>query len=202
MSRQELREQWEQRVARRVSGQRPKRRSVGCCSWYSTASIALWLRKFSDDRPVERTSSVRWLSVQVDESPIPSTDTVVLHVSNVEIEIKPGFDPLLLRQVVQVLMTTCSPSGRPRDAYTWRVVPQICVSLSTDSLRSFRSSSNLTRSLHACSCSAIVSGISSRSRTRDHNGFWVHYRRLERVRFQWPIDDAGGTILVNRRQLR
>ncbi|MCL6481794.1 MAG: IS66 family insertion sequence element accessory protein TnpB [Firmicutes bacterium] len=36
----------------------------------------------------------------------------------------------------------------------------------------------------------------------DHNGFWVHYRRLERGRFQWPSDDAGGTIVVSRRQLR
>ncbi|MCL6481795.1 MAG: helix-turn-helix domain-containing protein [Firmicutes bacterium] len=106
MSRQELRELWEQRVAEfRASGQ-------SVATWCAARGIPphqlhYWLRKFSDDRPVERTSSVRWLSVQVDESPIPSTDTVVLRVGNVEIEVKPGFDPLLLRQVVQVLMTTC-----------------------------------------------------------------------------------------------
>lgn len=36
----------------------------------------------------------------------------------------------------------------------------------------------------------------------DLNGFWVHYRRLERGRFQWPDTAAGGTIVVSRRELR
>lgn len=37
----------------------------------------------------------------------------------------------------------------------------------------------------------------------DHNGFWVHYRRLERGRFQWPDASCEGTTLVvTRRQLR
>jgi transposase len=35
----------------------------------------------------------------------------------------------------------------------------------------------------------------------DHNGFWLHYRRLERGKFQWPAaDDAPVTI--SRRELR
>ncbi|MCL6601134.1 MAG: IS66 family insertion sequence element accessory protein TnpB [Alicyclobacillus macrosporangiidus] len=36
----------------------------------------------------------------------------------------------------------------------------------------------------------------------DHNGFWVHYRRLERGRFQWPNATSGGIVVVSRRQLR
>lgn len=24
----------------------------------------------------------------------------------------------------------------------------------------------------------------------EHNGFWLHYRRLERGKFQWPMDNA------------
>lgn len=34
----------------------------------------------------------------------------------------------------------------------------------------------------------------------DHNGFWLHYRRLERGRFQWP---AGKTaVAVSYREFR
>ncbi|MCL6599802.1 MAG: IS66 family insertion sequence element accessory protein TnpB [Alicyclobacillus macrosporangiidus] len=36
----------------------------------------------------------------------------------------------------------------------------------------------------------------------DHNSFWVHYRRLERGRFQWPSASSGETVVVSRRQLR
>lgn len=34
-----------------------------------------------------------------------------------------------------------------------------------------------------------------------HNGFWLHYRRLERGRFQWPSDMHQGPVLVSRREL-
>lgn len=36
----------------------------------------------------------------------------------------------------------------------------------------------------------------------DTNGFWLHYRRLERGRFQWPDTTEHGTISVSRRELR
>lgn len=37
----------------------------------------------------------------------------------------------------------------------------------------------------------------------EHNGFWLHYRRLERGKFQWPAENCGsGTITISRRQLR
>jgi transposase len=35
----------------------------------------------------------------------------------------------------------------------------------------------------------------------DHNGFWLHYRRLERGRFKWP-HHSGQTLQINRRQLQ
>jgi transposase len=35
----------------------------------------------------------------------------------------------------------------------------------------------------------------------DHNGFWLHYRRLERGKFRWPMDKTT-TIKVSRRELR
>ncbi|MDQ5914879.1 MAG: transposase [Pseudomonadota bacterium] len=37
----------------------------------------------------------------------------------------------------------------------------------------------------------------------DTNGFWLHYRRLEQGRFQWPKDGADhGALEVTGRQLR
>ena len=35
----------------------------------------------------------------------------------------------------------------------------------------------------------------------DHNGFWLHYRRLERGRFKWP-QQGTGTVTITRRELR
>jgi transposase len=36
----------------------------------------------------------------------------------------------------------------------------------------------------------------------DHNGFWLHYRRLERGKFEWPTDDENTPLKISRRQLR
>lgn len=35
----------------------------------------------------------------------------------------------------------------------------------------------------------------------DHNGFWLHYRRLERGRFQWPAEDSS-PVTISYRELR
>lgn len=35
----------------------------------------------------------------------------------------------------------------------------------------------------------------------DHNGFWLHYRRLEKGVFQWPQKD-GSARVISRRELR
>ena len=33
----------------------------------------------------------------------------------------------------------------------------------------------------------------------DHNGFWLHYRRLEKGKFQWPMQ--GESLTVTSREL-
>jgi transposase len=35
----------------------------------------------------------------------------------------------------------------------------------------------------------------------DHNGFWLHYRRLERGKFNWPTDNTD-VVRVSYRQFR
>lgn len=36
----------------------------------------------------------------------------------------------------------------------------------------------------------------------EHNGFWLHYRRLERGKFQWPTKDSAMVTPVSYRELR
>jgi transposase len=35
----------------------------------------------------------------------------------------------------------------------------------------------------------------------DHNGFWLHYRRLEKSKFQWPGRENSSPIAVSSREL-
>ena len=35
----------------------------------------------------------------------------------------------------------------------------------------------------------------------DHNGFWLHYRRLEKGKFQWPDQAGPHPIAISRREL-
>ena len=36
----------------------------------------------------------------------------------------------------------------------------------------------------------------------EHNGFWLHYRRLEKGKFQWPDKNSSSTVKISRRELR
>ncbi|AST90043.1 IS66 family insertion sequence element accessory protein TnpB [Sutcliffiella cohnii] len=36
----------------------------------------------------------------------------------------------------------------------------------------------------------------------EHNGFWLHYRRLERGTFHWPSEKDSPPVPINPRQLR
>lgn len=36
----------------------------------------------------------------------------------------------------------------------------------------------------------------------EHNGFWLHYRRLEKGTFQWPAENMAAPLSVSERQLR
>ena len=35
----------------------------------------------------------------------------------------------------------------------------------------------------------------------DHDGFWLHYKRLEKSRFQWP-DGKNQALAINQREFR
>lgn len=107
MSRNELRKEWEQRIAAfRASGQT-------ATQWCADHDVNLyqfryWLRKFPSRR-VETISPIQWLPVHVDDAPAQDMDaaSITVCVGHAKIEIKPGFSPELLRQVVQVLTASC-----------------------------------------------------------------------------------------------
>lgn len=36
----------------------------------------------------------------------------------------------------------------------------------------------------------------------EYNGFWLHYRRLEKGRFEWPDSSHAGPVTIHYRELR
>jgi len=36
----------------------------------------------------------------------------------------------------------------------------------------------------------------------DRNGFWLHYKRLEKSKFRWPNGTEGSTIIIDEREFR
>ena len=102
MTQTEKQQQWENRIAEyRASGQSVRQ---WCASndvkpermWY-------WLRKYKTNGDTFSPSS-QWLPVEVCEHlPVDQNSALMLRVGKACIEVKPGFDPSLLVQVVRAL---------------------------------------------------------------------------------------------------
>lgn len=65
-----------------------------------------WLKKYvSTEKEVP---SSQWISVEIEQKPvINDCNTLTIKVDQAMIEVKLGFDPILLRDVVKALNTTC-----------------------------------------------------------------------------------------------
>jgi len=107
MTKAELRQEWSSRVADfKASGQSA---SAWCAAhdlpphqlWY-------WLRKHKNiDTPTMMPS--QWLSVELGE-PKPSSaqgSALLVRVGQATVEVKPGFNPALLSDVVRILTALC-----------------------------------------------------------------------------------------------
>lgn len=105
MSSNDLSTLWEKRFSEyEASGQ-------SIVSWCKEQSIKVnqfyyWRRKLRLDQ-VEKGQTVKWLSVDLDPGKQKSYDTdfISIHVGQVTIELKKGFDQQLLREIIQVLHT-------------------------------------------------------------------------------------------------
>lgn len=99
---EQLRETWRQRVAEfRASGQS----GAAWCAAYQIKESQLWywVRRFPAESP-SSPSSPRFVPVGIHEA---GSDPLVVRVGQAAIEIRPGYDPQLLCQVVQTLSATC-----------------------------------------------------------------------------------------------
>jgi hypothetical protein len=107
MTRAELQKEWETLIAEyRASGQSAK-------EWCAANDVKperlwYWLRsqKTKENGPFMK--STRWLPVAVSEqSPMEQGNSLLIRVGVACIEVKPGFDPALLSEIVRVLATSC-----------------------------------------------------------------------------------------------
>lgn len=107
MTKAEQQKLWETRIAEyRASGLKAKE----WCAAHNitTRQLWYWLRKFKNQNDPSHTRPTRWLPVELSEqSPADQGDSLLIRIGQAGIEVKPGFDPELLSQVVRVLVTLC-----------------------------------------------------------------------------------------------
>ena len=105
MVNKELRIIWEQRLLEyKDSGQ-------SIAAWCNERSVKenqfyYWRKKLRSEQ-AEKEQPVKWLPMEVDfyKQARRATDSILVHVGQVAVEIKKGFNQHLLREIVQVLQT-------------------------------------------------------------------------------------------------
>jgi transposase-like protein len=103
----ELREMWEDRVAEfQASSQSIP---VWCAEHkVNVHTLRYWVRKLKREQPAPEIAPVKWLSVEVaGERHHVNIPDLVVNVGDARIEVHPGCDLLLLREVVQALASLC-----------------------------------------------------------------------------------------------
>ena len=98
----DLRSLWEQRLADQATS------GKSIATWCREHSIRdnqfyYWRKKLRMDQ-VEHNHPVKWLPLEVEQTNL-APGSIAVHVGQVTVEIKQGFDPHLLRQIVKVLQT-------------------------------------------------------------------------------------------------
>lgn len=99
-----LREEWEKRIeAYKSSGQS----ATKWCAEHNLRPNQLWywLRKFKEE--ATESSTTKWVSLPVSDTIDDPAERLYIRVGQAVIEIKSGFDPVLLSQVVRTLKTLC-----------------------------------------------------------------------------------------------
>ena len=101
---EERRQLWKERVAAfKESGQSAR-------AWCAANNLKEHqLKYWSDKYSVKEESVTQWVSVNVEKKPEIENENSVLTIKihQVAIEVKPGFDPGLLRDVVKALNERC-----------------------------------------------------------------------------------------------
>ncbi|MCF8012227.1 MAG: helix-turn-helix domain-containing protein [Clostridiales bacterium] len=108
MTRAERQKMWKARVAEyRASGQSVREWSAA--NNVNPGQLWYWLRKYTiNEENIPSEKSPQWLPVEVNEQSrtMDNDNLVLIRVGEASIEVKPGFDPALLSDVVRAL-TSC-----------------------------------------------------------------------------------------------
>jgi transposase-like protein len=101
MTRSERRKEWESRIANlRKSG---LTHSKWCeLNDVNFHQLKYWLRQLRSENVSSEPSS-KWLPVTIDDSKITIQESLHIEVNQVKIEVKTGFHPALLAEVVRTL---------------------------------------------------------------------------------------------------
>lgn len=107
MTKTERQKEWENRIAQyRASGQSAK-------EWCAANNVKperlwYWLRRYKTKQDTPSMKPTQWLPVEVSkQTPMDQSNPLLIRVGEASIEVKPGFDPALLSEIVRVLVKTC-----------------------------------------------------------------------------------------------
>lgn len=105
MTKSELRKEWETRIGEfKDSGQ-------SGAAWCAENNVNVhqfyyWMRRFKTSESTEAQSS-KWLSLEVSNQVQETTNNLLVRVGEVTIEVKPGYNPELLLNVIRTIRTLC-----------------------------------------------------------------------------------------------
>jgi transposase-like protein len=107
MTQKERRQIWKARVsAYQASGQS----ATAWCAAHQVTPRQLWYwqRKFKNtESTVTATAGSRWVPVDVEKHPNETESALLVRVGPAAIEVKPGYNPVLLSDVVKTLQALC-----------------------------------------------------------------------------------------------
>lgn len=105
MSRSDLRNEWEQRIANFTSS------GQSASKWCEANEISIhqfwyWKKRLKTTQNTFSDSS-KWLAFEMDDSIENSKPKLVVKIGQASLEIEHGFDPKLLADVVRTLQSIC-----------------------------------------------------------------------------------------------
>ena len=108
MTKGERQELWATRIAEyQASGQSVKE---WCASHegVSPRQLWYWLQKYKNQKEAFSNKSNQWLPIEISEqSSGVHGNSLLIRIGQAGIEVRPGFDPELLAQVIRVLVALC-----------------------------------------------------------------------------------------------
>lgn len=110
MTRHERRLMWQERVDQcRASG-------MSVAAWCRENEVPeqqmyYWLRKFRSEEADAVEDDIQWVHLgrwdRQDAMRMTEDSAVLIHIGRAMVEVRPGFDPVLFRGVVKVLLGSC-----------------------------------------------------------------------------------------------